>query len=121
MRLFNNSLFEWNKTFQGLNNSLGITNALNIAMAETSARYMNRFVPMQSGVLSQTYETGQDSLGGFVRYVSPYAHYQYNGEGFNFSKEQHPLATDHWDKYMMQIDGFRLTEEMNQLRKRFAR
>lgn len=112
--------FKWNKTQNQLIDSLGINKPFEIALAETSARYMNPFVPMRDGNLSQIYETGADGLGGFVRYVSPYAHYQYNGVSFNFSKEMHPLATDHWDKYMMLAKGGQLTMEMSQLRKRFA-
>jgi hypothetical protein len=82
---------------------------------------MNPFVPMDSGVLSQTYETGHDAFGGFVKYVSPYAHYQFNGIGFNFSKKYHSLATSHWDKAMMTVYENQLANDLNTLRKRFVK
>jgi hypothetical protein len=116
----NKSGFKWNKTFPQLEDSLGFTNAFDIGMAETSARYMNKYVPMRDGYLSQTYETGTDGQGGFVKYVEPYAHRQYNGTDFNFSIEKHPLATHHWDKAMMMSDEERLTNELSRIRKRFS-
>ena len=101
----NKSVFQWNKTFPQLENSLGFTQAFNIGLAETSARYMNKYVPFRDGYLSQNYETGWDSNGGFVKYTQPYANPQYYREDFIHSKEQHPLATAYWDKAMMIRDG----------------
>jgi len=113
--------FQWNKSVPRLINDLGFNAPFNIAVAESAGRYMNPFVPMQTGILSQTYDTGADLLGGYVRYTQPYAHYQYNGVGFNFSHEQHPLATHHWDKAMMLSKGDQFTREVNRLRKRFSK
>ena len=111
--------FQWNKSQSQLVKGLGLGNRLEIFAAETAARYMNPYVPMRDGFLSQNYITGVDDLGGYVKYVSPYAHYQYNGTDFNFSKEQHPLATHHWDKAMMTADGDRYVNEINLARKLF--
>lgn len=114
------SVFKWNKTQNQLINSLGINKPFEIATAETCARYMNPYIPMKDGFLSQIYETCADGLGGYVKYMSPYAHKQYNGTDFNFSKEMHPLATHHWDKAMMLSKGTQLVSEISQLRKRFT-
>lgn len=93
--------------------------------------YMSEFVPMDSGDLDQTVDIKPDC----VHYKSPYAHYQWEGEvygpnyplyeggvlsGFwspkgedkhptgrklQYSKDQHPLASSHWEKAMMVSKG----------------
>ena len=115
------SEFKWLKTMSKIQSDVGLTKAFDIAVAESAARYMNPFVPMRDGFLSQNYETGADLDGGFVKYTSPYAHRQYNGTDFNFSKEQHPLATHHWDKAMLVSTGPMFFTEINLLRKVFAK
>lgn len=115
------AIFSWNKTVPQIISGVGINKAFNKAMAETSARYMNPFVPMKSGILSQDYTTSADALKGYVTYTSPYAHRQYNGTDFNFSKEHHPLATHHWDKAMLIAKGTQLSIEANKIRKRFSK
>lgn len=109
-------------------------NAINVdenAMLEihnTFAKMINDYVPMDEGVLSQDIEITPE----YVRYVQPYAHYQYVGEVYSpnipikedgeivgwfsppgqkkhptgkdiqYSVEKHPLATKEWDKVAMQ-------------------
>ena len=53
------------------------------------ARMCNPYVPFLEGPLSQTIEV----TPWWVKYTQPYAHYQYTGDGFNFTKDYHPLAT----------------------------
>lgn len=113
--------FKWLKPKSQIINDLGINRFSDILIAETAARYMNPYVPMDTGMLSGNYETGADTISGFVIYNSPYAHYQYNGEGFNFSTEMHPLATDHWDKAMMIANGIQFINEVDKIRKAHAR
>lgn len=111
--------FKWNKSQSAIEKGLGFGTPLEIFTAETAARYMNKYVPFRHGELSQTYETGADAESGYVRYVMPYAHRQYNGVGFNFTTDFHPLATDHWDKYMLQADGDMLRREIALARLQF--
>lgn len=64
------------------------------------------YVPYLEGHLNDTTEITPE----YVRWYQPYAHYQYegvsvNGNAFNYTKEQHPLATSHWDRVMMQDKG----------------
>ena len=113
--------FKWNKSLPSVINDLGINYSFNLAVAESSARYMNPYVPMKDGTLSQTYETGADIIGGYVKYIQLYSHYQYDGVGFDFSKEKHQLATHHWDKAMMLSKGEQFTREVDRLRKRFSK
>lgn len=62
--------------------------------ASTIARYMNPYVPMRTGALSQTYEISDTNYS--ITYTQPYAHRMYYGDGFNFNKEQHPQAQSRW-------------------------
>jgi hypothetical protein len=77
-------------------------------MAETCGRYFNKFVPMQTGMLSQTYETKPFEL----IYNQPYARKMYYGDGFNFSKEKHPLATSRWDKASFEVNKRKIASEV---------
>lgn len=56
------------------------------------------WVPYLNGPLSQTVDVQPE----YIRYVVPYAHYQYYGVGFNHTIEVHPLASAMWDKVAMQ-------------------
>lgn len=77
-------------------------------MAETVLRYMTPYVPMDSGMLSQNVTTEPFKL----TYNVPYAKYQFNGNGFNFSKEKHPLATAHWDKATQNAKSTQIAKEV---------
>ena len=61
------------------------------------AKYCDPYVPFLEGPLSQTTEITPN----YVRYTQPYAHYQYNGVGFNHTKDYHPLASARWDEAML--------------------
>lgn len=76
--------------------------------AETFARLMTPYVPMDTGTLSQSYTTEPYK----VIYNQPYAHRLYEGEGFNFSKEKHPLATAHWDEAAKAAKGTQFAKEI---------
>lgn len=110
------------------------------------AQYMDPYVPMQSGTLAQSPRI--DANG--VHYNQPYAHYQYEGlvygpnipiirdgvvVGFfsrpgepkhptgahlEYSKEMHPLATDHWDKAMMRDRGDEFIQSVKEILTRRA-
>lgn len=91
------------------------------------AAYCDPYTPKESGTLSQTYAATPE----YLEYLTPYAHYQYEGvvygrnipiiqngvivgwfslpgvkkhptgRNLTYSKEVNPLATDHWDKAML--------------------
>ena len=103
------------------------------------ARYMEPYVPMDEGMLAHNIEITPEYVG----YNSPYAHYQYTGlvygpnypiiengviVGFysppnkqptgaqlQYSTDKHPLATDHWDKRMMEDKGDEFTAEVGKI------
>lgn len=65
---------------------------------------MDAFVPYASGMLSKNYIVTTK----YIEYQQPYARKQYKGKDFNFSKDQHPLATAYWDRAMMKSRKDRL-------------
>lgn len=83
-------------------------------MAQTCARYMDKFVPMDTGMLAQTFTTKPFE----VVYEKPYARKLFFGEGFNFSKEKHPLATARWDKACSSANGQAIASELIEFIKR---
>lgn len=74
-------------------------------MANEAVRLMDPFVPMDTGMLADNVDTYVEGGAGKAHYRSPYAHFQFNGEGFNFSHEKHPLATARWDEAMKAARG----------------
>ena len=103
------------------------------------ARYLDPYVPMDEGMLAGNIEITPE----YVQYNSPYAHYQYvgkvygpnipiiengvivgywsppnkkpTGASIQYSTDKHPLATDHWDKRMMEDKGDEFTEEVGRI------
>lgn len=97
-------------------------------LANTCKRLMDPYVPAQNLVLAQNVRVTSDEKTGYVKYNSPYAHYQWEGEVYGpnypitengevvgyrspphksptgrqmqYSKFRHPLATSHWDRAM---------------------
>ncbi len=72
------------------------------------------YVPMDSGALDQTVNITK----GYVEYKVPYARKMYYGQGLNFSKDKHPLATAKWDKAMITAKGAQLAREIEKYAKR---
>ena len=87
-------------------NNIGkrLTNVSPAAMYEMHdllAKMCDPYVPFLNGPLSQTNVV---SARG-VRYIQPYAAYQYYGTHFNHTKDFHPLASAMWDKAMLRDKG----------------
>lgn len=87
-------------------------------MANEAQRLMDGYVPMETGMLADNADAYVEGGVGKVHYRSPYAHYQYNGDGFNFSKEKHPKATSHWDEAMKKDRGKDLANAVQKFIKR---
>lgn len=67
--------------------------------AETWGKIFEKYVPMDSGTLSQDYITEPWK----ITYKQVYSHYQWkgvskSGHPLNYNKEKHPLATKEWEK-----------------------
>ena len=126
---------QWAKTDMQLLKDLGLSRQLYLFMAQTAARLMAPFVPMDSGLLSQNYTTSANTEYGQVHYKSVYAHYQYYGElmvapngsawakkgepkhytgkPLKYSKQLHPLATSRWDIAMMTAKRSQFLKEIS--------
>lgn len=76
--------------------------------------YCSPYVPMDTGMLDQTVDITKD----YVHYKVPYAHRMYEGDGLNFSKDKHPLATAHWDNAMKVAKGQQLADDITAYIKR---
>ena len=92
-------------------NELVNDEALKLAMNQTLAKDCDPYVPFLTGMLSQTLEITPE----YVRYTQPYAHYQYNGVGFNYTRDYHPLASAEWDQAMLENNRENFEEEIKQL------
>lgn len=81
-----------------------------LAIHNTLAKMCDPYVPFLEGPLSQTNVVSPEG----VRYIQPYARYQYYGEDFNHTTEYHPLASAMWDKAMLRDKGeeFRIEVEL---------
>lgn len=67
--------------------------------AETWAKEFNKYVPMDTGTLAQSYTTKPYQ----VIYTQRYSHYQWeglsnSGKSLNYNKEKHNLAGSHWEQ-----------------------
>lgn len=79
----------------------------------TCRRYMDKYVPMDTGILAGNVTLTANS----ITYEQPYAHYQYmgiskSGKPLNYSPDKHPLAGSQWDKRMWTAEGQQVVQEV---------
>lgn len=71
-------------------------------------RLYNKYVPMDTGALSQTvqYKVGKESGRGAVSitHVVPYAKHCYYGDRIKWRKTKHPLATARWSEKAQPVE-----------------
>lgn len=68
-----------------------------LAIHNLFAKMCDPYVPFLEGPLSQTVEV----MPEYIKYIQPYAHYQYHGLEFNHTRDYHPLASAEWDQAML--------------------
>lgn len=78
------------------------------------AKTIDPWVPFREGPLSQTVEIEPD----YIKYIQPYARYQYYGLEFNHTKEFHQLASAMWDKVALSVKGDEFNEQITKILKR---
>lgn len=88
--------------------------AVGIFVAETWGRYFSPYVPYQNGDLDQT----RQSEPFKVKYIQQYSKRMHDGDGFNFSKEQHQLATSHWENASYAANKEKVSKEITEFIKR---
>lgn len=115
-----------------------ITNnpTVGLYMAETTAKHMEKYVPSRENVLASSYVTRPFE----VEYTQGYANYQFQGElylaengsswakrferkhpsgmAIQYSKNIHPLATDHWDVPTQENQGRKIASELTEFLQR---
>ena len=82
-----------------------------LAVHNTLAKRCDPYVPFLEGPLSQTVIV----TPYYVRYIQPYARYQYYGVGFRHTKEFHPLASAMWDKAMLRDHRKEFNQEIKDI------
>jgi len=82
-----------------------------IAVYNTLAKKCDPYVPFLEGPLSQTVRISSEG----VRYIQPYARYQYYGAHFNHTTDYHPLASAQWDKAMMRDHRQEFSQEVKEI------
>lgn len=108
--------FKWTKPVDNIVHKL-INDRTQLFVAETCAKYMDKFVPMDSGTLAQSYTTEPKK----VIYNAPYATHVYYGDWMRFQKEKHPLATARWDSAMKSAYGPQIAQEVTEFIRRGSR
>lgn len=84
-----------------------------LAIHNDLAKRCDPYVPFLEGPLSQTAVVSSKE----VRYVQPYARYQYYGDHFNHTTDYHPLASARWDKAMMRDHGDEFNQDVENILK----
>lgn len=56
----------------------------------------HKYVPFKTGILAKSAITGSNIGKGVIIYNTPYARYQYYGDGFKFNKHKNPQAQARW-------------------------
>ena len=81
------------------------------------AKMCDPYVPFLNGPLSQTVQVEPNC----VRYIQPYARYQYFGVDFNHTLDFHPLASALWDQAMLRDHGEEFNQQVRAILARRAR
>lgn len=79
---------------------------------ETCKRYMETYVPMDTGMLRDNVEMGKD----YVKYNQPYAHAQYVGivNGFPVRNYTTPGTGPYWDRRMVSAEMDQVIEQVQE-------
>lgn len=75
---------------------------------QTFYRYMIPFTPFVTGAMATTVNIEADG----IHFETPYAHRNYEGDNFNFSKELHPLAQAKWGEAAANIHSRAISREI---------
>lgn len=90
---------KWHKPLAAvIRDDAKINRATMLFAAQDWHRLYNDFIPMRTGQLASNVQYRATDKEATITHKVPYARYQYNGAGFNFSRDAHPLASAHWDE-----------------------
>ena len=80
--------------------SSGINDNTALFAANQARKFMNDYIPMKTGALSNTAQIFAENGRGVVLYIQPYASFCYYGETRRFNRDKHEKASAYWDKAM---------------------
>ena len=81
--------------------------------SEEVARSLEKYIPKQTGMLANTYDTEPKK----ITYIQPYAHYIYAGTNLKFNKEMNVNASAYWDRRLTSSDKERLARSVTKFLK----
>ncbi|MDL2206262.1 hypothetical protein LJC33_05055 [Eubacteriales bacterium OttesenSCG-928-N13] len=100
-----NVSFRWNQPPVAIAAEI-ITPAVKLYAASEWHKIYTPFVPMgDTGQLSSAVNYLVDGKMGTIHHLMVYSHSQYNGKGFNFRRDKHPLASAAWDQACIAAGG----------------
>ncbi len=81
--------------------------------SEEVARSLEKYIPMQTGMLANTYDTTPKT----ITYIQPYAHRLYTGTNFKMSTEMNENASAYWDRRLTSSDKERIARSVTKFLK----
>lgn len=93
-------------------------------------RKMFPYIPFVTGMLASTtdieklfspkeaMETGLENIDQNIHFKAPYASNMYYGDGFNFTKDQHPWAQARWAQVAAELHGQELVDSLKEFIRR---
>ena len=101
-----------NKSIGQIISDAGINDSARMFAASEAMRFMDGYVPMDSGALARSADVSVRDGRGRVVYSKPYAAVCYYGETKKFNREKHQNATAFWDRAMMQVSWVELVSRV---------
>ena len=90
--------FEWYMPINRVISDVGVNKNLMLFLAREWYRLYFPFTPFREGTLAELVEFIATDAAAAIYHKVPYANYQYTGDGFNFGRAMHPLASAYWDR-----------------------
>lgn len=115
--------FNWNYKSSIIIQRKGFTKELNKASAEIFSRHMYKYIPYDTGLMSNSVRVSATGDKGIITYTTKYAKEQYWGPDDNWNRNRtvHPLATSLWDKQCWAVEKREIINEINAYRRSHSR
>ena len=84
-----------------------MTDDAKVFFLDTWYRYMFPYIPFVTGMLAEDVDISSDG----IYFKTIYAHRQYEGTGFNFTRDFHPKAGAHWGQVAADLHGDAIVKE----------
>ena len=98
-------------------------------------RYMFPYIPYRTGLMAsladisdssaanvlstdEALNRGLSAINDNIHFKAPYSSVQNGGDGFNFTRDLHPLAQAHWETVAADLHGEQIVSEIKKFVKR---